>query len=275
MKKTTLYILSLITVAVLVLFGQTAFNDAKEKVNEDVNAVEQLPIANYPYPTGVLFENKDYTYFIEHVTEPGDTDAFMVAGYNASSVIDILKEGTALVTFVEHPEDWNGGGTLAQRPVQLDPYNVNYNLSEVNTISFEVKSDDFGVNQISFGVQWEGPDYDINDPAKRRGGEKLFTLEQLGITKIKKWTKVSIDVSQSGDIPDIGTLRPEHIEVAFHKDAGKTFVKVPLMLIWAGRSHKAGESFEIRNIAFLNANGQHVEIAKDILEKASQHTKQN
>lgn len=275
MKKKTLYILSFIILAVLVLFRLTVFNDAKEKPNEDVTAIEQLPIADYPYPTGVLFANKDYTYFIEHVTEPGDTDAFMVAGYNASSTIDILKEGTALVTFVEHPKDWNGGGTLAQRPVQLDPYNVNYNLSEVNSISFEVKSADFDVNQISFGVQWEGPDYDFKDATKKSGGEKLFTLEQLGITEIKNWTKVSIDVTQSGDIPDTDTLRPEHLEVAFQADAGKTYVKVPLMIIWAGRSHKAGESFEIKNIGFLNADGQHVEIAKDILEKAAQHRKHN
>jgi len=42
----------------------------------------------------------DYTYFIEHVTEPCHSDAFMAAGYNGSSTIVIHEYGTALVAFV-------------------------------------------------------------------------------------------------------------------------------------------------------------------------------
>jgi hypothetical protein len=234
---------------------------------------EQLRVAEYSYPRGVLFANKDYTYFIEHVTEPGASDAFMVAGYNDSSTIDILEEGTALVTFMEHPEGWNGGGTLAQRPVQLDAYNVHYDLSEVSTVTFEIRSADFDVNQVSFGVQWEAPDYDMDVPSKRNGGEKLLTLEELGVDKITNWTEVSIDVSQDGDVGNSDTVRPEHGEVAFHMDAGNTFVKVPLMLIWAGRSHLVGESLEIKKLAFRNAAGEHVEIATNILEKAAEYAK--
>lgn len=245
--------------------------NSKEESILDQSLAKETPTANYLYPFGVLFTNQKYTYFIEHVTDPGSTDAFMVAGYNDSSSIEILENGTALVTFTAHPKDWNGGGTLAQRPVQLDPYNVNYDLSNVQTISFEIRSADFDVNQISFGLQWEGPNYNINDPSNRKGGEKLLTLKQLGIEDISNWTKVSIDVSLGGDIPDKGTQRYEHEEIAFHADAGNTYVKVPLMMIWAGRSHVNGESFEIRSIAFQNSAGKHVEIASDILKKAEEY----
>ncbi|GAA0757860.1 hypothetical protein [Psychroflexus lacisalsi] len=58
-----------------------------------------------PIPVGVLFANEDYTYFIEHLTNSGGKDTYMVAGYKDSSKIDILEEGTALVTFAEHPPD--------------------------------------------------------------------------------------------------------------------------------------------------------------------------
>ena len=271
MKRTTLFTVISLAAAVAVSLLLTACPDSIAPPNDYGHAIEPLPIAEYPYPVGVLFANGDYTFFIEHVTDPGATDAFMVAGYNDSSVVVILEQGTALVTFVEHPEAWNGGGTLAQRPVQLDPYNVYYDLSSVSTISFEIKSTDIGVDQVSFGVQWEGPDYDVNVPSKRSGGEKLLTLEQLGITDIKEWTEVTIDISPGGGIPETGTLRHDHTEVAFHADAGKTHVKVPLMMIWAGRSHIGGESFEIRNIAFLDAVGKHVEIASAILAKAAEH----
>ncbi len=271
MKINAIYYVILLVAAGALFIGLKIYFDVAEEPKVNTNVNEQLPVADYPYPLGVLFANKDYTYFIEHVTDPGDADAFMAAGYDGSSTVDILEAGTALVTFAEHPQDWNGGGTLAQRPVQLDPYNVNYDLSGVNTISFELRSDDFDVNQISFGVQWEGPDYDNHTLSKRSGGEKLLTLEQLGITDITNWTKVTIDVSQNGDIPETGTLRPDHLEVAFHADAGNTYVKVPLIMIWAGRAHEAGESFEIRSIAFRNAIGEHVEIASSILAKAAEH----
>ena len=271
MKNITLYTSILMIAVVTFSFGQTTYSDATNETNGNDNVTEQPMVADYPYPVGVLFTNENYTYFIEHVTDPGDTDAFMVAGYSGSSTIVILEEGTALVTFAEHPQDWNGGGTLAQRPVQLDPYNVNYDLSGVKTLSFEVKSSDLEVNQISFGVQWEGADYDIDVPSKRSGGEKLLTLEQLGIADITNWTKVTIDVSLGGDIPDTGNIREEHTEVAYFADAGNTYVKVPLMMIWSGRSHKAGESFEIRSIAFRDAAGEHVEIASNILAKAAEH----
>lgn len=271
MKRTTLYTIILLVAAVAFSLYLTTCTDATEEPNVNGHVTEPLPVADYPYPAGVLFVNEDYTYFIEYVTDPGRTDAFMAAGYNGTSTIAILKEGTALVTFAEHPQDWNGGGTLAQRPVQLDPYYVHYDLSGVKTISFDVRSADFDVSQISFGVQWEGPDYDINILSKRNGGEMLFTLEQLGIDDITNWTKVTIDVSPAGDIPETGNLRYDHTEVAFHADAGNTYVKVPLMMIWAGRSHVAGQSFEIRNIAFLDAAGEHVDIAADILAKAAEH----
>ncbi|MCH8569575.1 MAG: hypothetical protein LAT67_14980 [Balneolales bacterium] len=267
---TTFNLLLLLAVVTFSMFLTNCANDT-EVPNINTQASQTVSVADYPYPVGVLFVNKDYTYFIEHVTDPGPTDAFMVAGYNDTSTIVILEDGSALVTFTEHPEDWNGGGTLAQRPVQLDPYNVNYDLSGVKTISFEIKSTDFDVNQVSFGVQWEGPDYDINDASKRSGGEKLLTLGQLGIDDITDWTSVIIDVSPGGDIPETGTLRYDHKEVAFHAEQGNTYVKVPLIMIWEGRTHEAGESFEIRNIAFLNETGEHVEIAADILAKAAEH----
>lgn len=268
--KATYFIVVILIIAVVFIFSKTFIDVVQEEPLQE-NQVKKEYTSNYPYPRGVLFENDNYTYFIEHVTDPGPSDAFMVAGYNGSSTIEILENGVALVTFTQHPKDWNGGGTLAQRPVQLDPSNVNFDLSKVSTISFEIKSTDFDVNQISFGVQWEGPNYDIQIPSKRSGGEKLFTLSQLGVSQIKDWTKVSIDVSPNGDIPDTATTRHEHIEIAFHADAGNTFVKVPLMMIWAGRTHTKGESFEIRNIAFQNANGEHVEIAANILTKAYEH----
>lgn len=271
MKKITLYTFILLVTVVRFSLGQTTYSDVTEEQNVNGNNAQSPSVADYPYPAGVLFENEKYTYFIEHVTDPGDTDAFMVAGYSGSSTIVILDVGTALVTFVEHPQDWNGGGTLAQRPVQLDPYNVNYDLSGVKTISFEVRSADLEVNQISFGIQWEGPDYDINVPSKRSGGEKLLTLEQLGVADITNWTKITIDVSLGGDIQDTDTVRDDHSEVAFFADAGNTYVKVPLMMIWSGRSHEAGESFEIRSIAFHDSIGEHVKIASHILAKAADH----
>ena len=274
MKKNTKYYFIFLVTGLAFFAGLKVYSDvSQETYIKDLT--KPLPSVVYPYPVGVLFANEDYTYFIEHVTDPGDTDAFMLAGYDGSSTVDILEEGTALVTFVEHPQEWNGGGTLAQRPVQLDPYNVNYDLSGVNSITFEIKSSDLDVNQVSFGVQWEGVDYDINVPSKRSGGEKLLTLKQLGIDDITNWTKVSINVSQGGDIPETGTLRPDHKEVSFHADKGNTFVKVPLMMIWAGRSHEAGESFEIRSIAFRNIAGEDVEIASAILEKAAEHAERD
>ena len=275
MKKIiTFIVILLVAMATFFLYKANDSDLAKDAIINTADT-KPLPVADYPYPTGVLFMNDDYTYFIEHVTEPGRSDAFMVAGYNGSSTIIIREDGTAVVTFIKHPQDWNGGGTLAQRPVQLDPFNVNYDLSGVKTISFEVRSSDLNVNQVSFGVQWEGADYNINVPSKRSGGEKLFTLEQLGITDFTNWTKVSIDVSLGGDIPETAALRPEHTEVKFHAGRGNTYVKVPFMMIWAGRSHHAGESFEIRNLAFRNAVGEHVEIAADIIAKAAEHAENN
>lgn len=245
----------------------TACSDTSEATFES----KHHPAAAYPYPAGVLFTHADYSYFIEHVTDPGPSDAFMVAGYNDSSTVVILEGGTALVTFEEYPPMWMGGGTLAQRPVQLDPYNVNYDLSGVSTISFEIRSSDFNSDQVSFGVQWEGPAYDSQIDAQRSGGEKLLTLTQLGVTNISDWTIVTIDVSPGGDILDTDTIRFDHTAVAFHAEAGNTYVKVPLIMIWAGDSHIAGESFEIRQIAFLDEIGQHVEIAPAILAKAAKH----
>jgi len=218
------------------------------------------------YPGGVLFAAAAHSYFIEHVNEPRGTETFMVAGFGASSDVTIEEEGVAVVTFGEYPISWGGGAGLAQRPVQLDPRNVHYDLSGVTTISFEIRSQNIGVDEVSFGVQWEGPDY---GDANKVGGERFLTLEQLGIADITAWSIVAIDVSEGGDIPDSGPERHEHDLVTFLEGKGNQFVKVALMLVWAGSENtdpnsgplEEGDSLEIRRIAFLDAHGEPVDIA--------------
>ena len=260
--------LSLLLLPATVLAMSLVFTGCPSVVDTTPEASDA---ARDPYPQGVLFLNEDYTYFIEHVDEPTGAEAFMVAGYGDSATVTITDSGTAVVTFDEYPAWWGGGAALAQRPVQLDPDNVTYDLSQVATISFEIKSNNVGLDEVSFGVQWDGPNYSSTNLV---GGEKLLTLTELGITEISDWTEVTIDVSPGGDIPDTGTVRHDHTPISFHGDDGNTYVKVPLMMVWAGSDGTSpnagpltsGDSFEARHIAFLDADGEHVEIASAILQ---------
>ena len=220
-----------------------------------------------------VFLNEDYTYFIEHVDEPTGEEAFMLAGYGDSATVSIDSEGYAVVTFDRYPDWWGGGAALAQRPVDLDGLGLTYNLSEVATISFEIRSANVGVEEVSFGVQWDGPNYSDSNLS---GGEKLLTLAELGIDDISEWTTVTIDVSPGGDIPSDAseTVRYAHDPIAFHTGDGNRYVKVPLMVVWAGATNgapnsgplEAGDSFDARRIGWLDADGNQIEIATAILQ---------
>lgn len=207
-----------------------------------------------------LLADASITRFTKDVDTANGDELTMTTAFD-DSTLNFDAAGTGIGTFASYPAYWNGAIAWLGRP---DGAAGNYDLSGVETVQFYLRSSTIQASELAYFVQWEGAN----------GGEGGEYQVQLGTGAIDDWTLFTIDLTSTGDVPDdtAETGRFGKTAISFFTENGNQYVETPFALSWFGSAAAevnsgpltAGEKYEISDIAFLDAEGNDVDISGTI-----------
>ncbi|MBN1241155.1 MAG: hypothetical protein JXA15_00440 [Spirochaetales bacterium] len=196
-----------------------------------------------------LFADATIDHYVSPDESPAGTETAMIAAWEGSGSVELNGDGSATATFSGYPQWWGAGVAWAQKPTGAVGY---YDLSGVTTVSFQIRSETILPSELKWFMQWLG-----SDPTT--GGEYSANLGELGVVDITNWTTVTLDISAVG-----GTTRYGKSFIDF--STGGQYVDTAFMIAWGGYTGEyagsltAGESYMIRDIAFLDGTGAGADI---------------
>lgn len=203
----------------------------------------------------VVFVDKSATYYLAGETRT--TQKIMISGWEGSGTpYRDESDGSLKVVFEQYPQWWGGGVGIVQKPDGSTGY---YDLTNVTKIKFEIKSA-ISASDLKFMLQWLSS-------TDGNGGEFVKPLNELVTDPITDWTPVEIDLTGLNGATRYG-LTFESFQTC------KEYVDTAMAIAWGYTSVdgngvvtgslQAGSYCNIRNIAFVDANGNNVAFYSNI-----------
>mgnify|MGYP005840609163 CR=1 FL=1 len=194
-----------------------------------------------------LFADADLKYYIDGETRNGEK--IMMAAWEGSGSFAIDENGVLTATFLGYPQWWGGGIAFAQKPT-ADGVTGYFDFSSVASVSFEIKSANIPASKLGYFIQWLSS-------TEGNGGEHVVWLNDAGANDISDWTTVTIDLTTVANDGRYGKANEDYANA-------KAYVDTAFAMRWGGYTDQftgdlnANDSYQIRNIAFKDANGNHV-----------------
>jgi len=204
------------------------------------------------------------------IEEPGAKVLFADSTLKAIELVTMDAGGfdtdTLIATFDAYPSWWDGA--LAYYAINKEKNTGVFDLSGVSTISFQIQSDTILPGELAYLIQWE--------TGVMEGNEYTIPLSEFVATDLIDWKEITINLTD-GDIPEI-TGQPNrynYTATKFVADKGNENVDNAFSIKWYGSAAtdpntgplEADENYQIRNIKFLDASGENVNIAAGVEAK--------
>lgn len=183
------------------------------------------------------------------------TEKVLMAGWEGSGSLAIDGDGVLTATFNGYPQWWGGGIAFAQKPTVVGTTG-NFDFSTVKTVSFDIKSANIPAGKLGYFIQWLSP-------TDGNGGEHVVWLDQAGAADISDWTTVTIDLTTVANDGRYGKAAEDFANA-------KAYVDTAFAIRWGGYTGQftgdlsAGDSYQIKNIAFKDASGNPVKFWTNI-----------